>query len=76
MSQLTLESIFVSTQAAAPHPASFVAMCKAAFHQFTASFRQALAVKGAYSARQLPQQLSKSLAVAHILELASHNFIV
>jgi hypothetical protein len=32
--------------------------------------------RGADSARQLLQQLSKSLAVAHILELASHNFIV
>ena len=32
--------------------------------------------RGSYSARQLLQQLSQSLAVADILELASHHFIV
>src|ERR1022692_4704533 len=44
MSQLTLENILASAQVAAPHPARFVAVGEAAFHQFTAPLQQALAV--------------------------------
>jgi hypothetical protein len=36
MSQLTLENILASAQVAAPHPARFVAVGEATFHQFTA----------------------------------------
>jgi hypothetical protein len=44
MSQLTFKNILASAQVAAPHPARFVAVGEAAFHQFAASFQQPLAV--------------------------------